>query len=471
MSEWKPHGYQRKAMKLMVSQMCAGILLDPGMGKSSVTYGAFKVLKQRGMVQRMLIIAPLRPATSTWPREAQKWDEFKGLNVHVLHGPGKETLLAQPHDVSIVNPDGLRWLLGGRDEKTGRALPGAAKRAGVTWDMLVVDESTRFKHANTQRFKTLRPHLSRFRRRYILTGSPAPNGLLDLFGQIFILDCGRALGKYMTEYRRTYFNETGFGGYTYVLKAGAEERIREAIAPLVLRMQAEDYLELPPLIGVDPPNVVEVELPDDARRAYGSMEKLMLAELESGTVTAANAAAATMKCRQIANGGIYNEDHTTAFVHDAKTEAVADIVEELSGKPALIAYEFAHDLERLRREFPDAPHLGGGVTSKSARETEDRWNAGLLPVLLVQPQSAAHGLNLQEVGAELIWYSLTWDLELYEQLIRRLWRQGQRERVVVHHIIARGTVDEAILRALRVKDRTQRSLLQELRAYAYEKRR
>lgn len=419
-----------------------------GLGKTSITLAAFKVLRKAGLVNRMLVIAPLRPARSVWPGEAAKWDEFADLRVRVLHGPKKS--LKGESDVDVINPEGLPWLFGA----VGNVLP---------WEMLVVDESTRFKHSATLRFKTLRPHLCRFRRRYILTGTPAPNGLLDLFGQVFLLDLGNALGRYITHYRNQFFDSVGYGGFTWVPRAGADERIHEKLKPLVLRLAAKDLLELPPLVN----NTVRVELPPDARRAYDAMESQLLAAVEDEVVTAANVAASAIKCRQIAAGGIYRDDSDGwLHLHEAKAEAVAELVEELSGKPALVAYEFRHDLERLRKVLgKDTPHLGGGVSASEQLRIEAAWNAGELPVLLAQPASVAHGLNLQGTSAAVIWHSLTWDLEAYEQFVRRVWRQGQKERVVVHHLVAKGTVDEVILSALRGKDRTQRALLDALRAH------
>lgn len=469
--KYTPHNYQKRAIKFVIERGAAGLFLDPGLGKTSITYASFRVLRRAQQVQNMLVVAPLRPATSTWPREAQKWDDFKDLNVHVLHGDHKQMLLEQPHDVSVVNPEGLEWLLGITDAK-GKYWKGAAQKLGMKWDMLVVDESTRFKHPNTKRFKVLKNHLHKFDRRVILTGSPAPNGYADLFGQIYLLDMGRSLGEYITHFRNKYFFSTGFGGYTLIPKENTQEDIQERIKPLVLRMAAEDYLDMEPYVS----NVIEVDLPEDARRTYYSMEKLLIAQVKEGLVTAANVATSTQKCRQIANGGIYLDpefDETTerlkprkvSQIHDAKTEAVVELIEELSGQPALIAYEFKHDLERLQKVFPDAPYLGGGVNPKKSREIEDKWNAGLIPVLLAQPQSVAHGLNLQGVGAAVIWYGLTYNLEDYEQFIRRIWRQGQKARVVVHHIVARKTVDEAIMKGIGKKDRTQRALLAALKEH------
>jgi SNF2 family DNA or RNA helicase len=451
-----PHAYQKKAIKFMIERACAGLFLDPGLGKTSITYAAFKLLKKLGMVDRMLVIAPLRPALSVWPGEAGKWEDFADLKVNVLHGSEKDALLHSDSDVDVINPEGLPWLFSQR----WKVWP---------WQMLVVDESTRFKHTQTRRFKELKPWLMKFRRRYILTGTPAPNGLLDLFGQIYILDEGNALGRFITHYRNQFFDSTGFGGYTWKPKPDSEKKIYKRLRPLVLRMEATDYLKLPPLIF----NTIDVELPEDARRAYTSMENLLIAAVEDETVTAANMAAASTKCRQIANGGIYKDGNAGWInIHDAKTEAVTDLIEELSGKPALIAYEYRHDLDRLRKALgKDTPHLGGGVTAKRQREIETAWNAGELPVLLAQPQSVAHGLNLQGVGAAVIWHSLTWDLEAYDQFIRRIWRQGQKERVVVHHLLAKDTVDEAIRGALGRKDRTQKALLNALKSYARSRKR
>jgi SNF2 family DNA or RNA helicase len=267
-----------------------------------------------------------------------------------------------------------------------------------------------------------------------------------------------------------YFDPTGFGGYNWVPRAGAEEAIYSRLKPLVLRMSAADYLDLPPYI----PNTIKIDLPEKAQKVYDQMESMLVATVEDDVVTAANIGAATGKCRQIANGGVYTSSpdatkKTWADVHEAKLDAVEEIVEELQGKPALIAYEFDHDLDRLRRRFgEDTPYIGGGVTQSRFREIEKEWNEGKIPILLAQPQSVAHGLNLQGTGAAVIWHSLTWDLENYEQLIRRIWRQGQKERVVVHHIVARGTIDEVVMRSAAAggkKDRTQQALLEALKSH------
>lgn len=465
--KFKPHQYQAKAIEFVVGQACAGLFLDPGLGKTSIMLYAYKILKEQKMVRRMLVVTPLRPMYLTWPAEAQKWDCFNNLKIGVLHGPTKNSILwDEDVDVHVINPEGLPWLL--------KALERNEVSPESMWQILCIDESTKFKHTDTLRFQTLKPMLEKFGRRYILTGSPAPNGLLDLFGQVFILDLGASLGRYITHYRANYF-DPGYNGFGWTPRYGAESRIYAKLAPLVLRMSAEDYLKLPPLVGAcgyGEPLVRLVELPQDARKFYDRMESSMITELQDDTITAANAAAATGKCRQIANGGLYGsaprkdmgDERGEYTIHDVKTEAVGEIVEELQGVPALIAYEYGHDLDRLLEYFGrDTPHIGGGVSPARFKEIESMWNAGRIPVLLAQPQSVAHGLNIQATKAAVIWHSLTYDLEVYEQFIKRVWRQGQKERVFVHHVIAKDTIDEVILDLLKSKDTTQRALLNALK--------
>lgn len=452
---WKPHAYQRKAVKFMLQNSCAALFLDPGLGKTSITLESVKILKHEGMVDKVLIIAPLRVVYSVWPKEMAKWKNFEKMTISILHGKDKEKNLAKEADVYIINPEGLSWLLVHKDFKK------------MGFDMLVVDESSKFKSTSSKRFKTLRPILPSFNRRYILTGSPAPNGLLDLFGQIYILDLGAALGRYITNYRSRFFYPTGFGGYEWKLQDGAEDRIQKQIRPLVLRLDADDYLDLPELII----NPVEVELDKKAWAIYKEMEDELIAAIEDGDVVAVNAAVATGKCSQIANGGIYDGDGKPFFIHDLKAQAVADIVDELNGTPALVAYEYGHDLDRLRKVLgSDTPYIGGGVTPAKAAGIETAWNRGEIPVLLGQPQSIAHGLNLQNAGNHVIWHSLTWNFENYDQFIRRVRRQGSKhKRVFVHHIIAKDTVDEIKLMALNRKFRTQKDLFDALNRFLKKK--
>lgn len=464
----KPHKFQMKCAEFGVSHACAGFFLDPGLGKTVIMLMIFSMLRKLKMCRSMLVIAPLRPMYLTWPAEVKKWEQFTGLRVGILHGPTKGSVLNDDYDIYLINPQGLKWLTKTVDDPADY------------WDILCVDESTRFKHTDTEQFKLIargkegRPaFIEKFGRRYILTGSPAPNGLLDLFGQVFLLDMGASLGRYITHYRSAYF-DPGYDGYSYEPRYGAENAIYEKLKPLVVRMAAEDYLEMPPLIGAcghGEPLVRLVELPEEARKIYRKMESFMITELQDDTVTAANAAAVSNKCRQIANGGLYgskpredmNDERGEYDVHEAKVDAVEELIEELQGVPALVAYEYGHDLDRLQRRFPNAPHIGGGVSAAQFAAIEAAWNKGNIPILLAQPQSVAHGLNLQATRAAVIWHSITWDLEIYEQFIRRVWRQGQKERVFVYHVVAKGTIDEMILELLAKKDKTQRALLTALK--------
>lgn len=470
MLKWVPHDYQKRAIRFLLEHQHGGLLLDPGLGKTSTSLATFQILRQEEMAERALVIAPLRVAHGVWPVEAATWEDFSDLRVQVLHGPKKDELLHEPHDVSVINPEGLEWLLGYTDGE-GRRVDGAIDTLDeFPWQVLFLDESSKFKHTDTVRFRTLKPWLSKFDRRVILTGTPAPNGLLDLFGQIYVIDLGGTLSPYITQYRKKYFHPTGYGGHHWVPKKDALRDVQKKIAPLTLRMEAGDYLKLPELVSdiADGRRPRYVELPKDARRAYEQMETLLMAAIDDRLVTAANAAAATGKCRQIANGGLYDDDRAWQHVHRAKVEALEELVDELAGKPALVAYEFKHDLDRLQKAFKDAPHIGGGTTTKEQARITKAWNAGELRVLFAQPQSVAHGLNLQGVGAAaVVWHSIPWDLELYEQFYRRVWRQGQKERVFMYHLVAKGTVDETVLRTLRSKDRTQRALLSALRDYAH----
>ena len=490
---WKPHAYQKKAVKWLLEHAGAGLFLDPGLGKTSITLGALSILKKQKVSGISLVIAPLRVCHSVWPAEVEKWTDFNHLRVGVLHGKNKEQILedaidGDKYDILCINPEGLEWLFGvtkvrGRNNKVRVELDKKRMRwlfgPGCLTD-LIVDESTKFKHSSSVRFKILKEALDRFRRRWILTGTPSPNGLLDLFGQIFIVDMGASLGQYITHYRKQFFLPTGFGGYTWRPQPDAEKQIYAKLKKLVLRLDANDYLELPELV----PNIIKFDLPEKARDLYDAMEDDMVADVESGKITALSAASAMIKCAQIANGGVYKQTDPLVStkrkkgadswdrVHDCKDEIVADLVEEISGQPVLIAYEFEHDLQRLLEVFgKDTPYIGGGVSAKRSKEIEQSWNRGEIPVLLGHPAAMGHGLNLQNAGNHVVWYGLTYDYELYDQFIRRVLRQGSKhKRVFVHHIIARDTVDELKLFALRRKKKGQSALLDALRVYVRDRR-
>ena len=472
---WKPHAYQLRALKFLVSRACAGLFLDPGLGKTSITLGALSVLKEKGLFNRALVLAPLRVCHAVWPEEVKKWKEFNNLKVVVLHGPRKDELLEEDADIYVMNYEGLDWLTGATikrgwtgKESTVYTLENFDK---IRPDVLVVDESSKTKRVTTARFKALKTILPKFSRRYILTGTPAPNGLLDLFGQTYVLDEGRSLGSFITRYKMEYFLPLDRNGWQWAIKPGAEERIYEKLRPLVMRLAAEDYLELPELIE----NIIRVDLPPKARKVYDDLETEALAELEDGTkVMAMSAGAATIKLRQCSGGGLYDgkDEGSWTHLHDAKTEALVDLVDELQGSPLLVAYEFKHDLARIQKALgKDIPFIGGGTKPAEMNEIIRKWNAGQIPVLLGHPASMGHGLNLQGAGQHVCWYGLTYDFELYDQFIRRVLRQGNTHKsVTVHHIVARGTVDEAILRALRRKEKNQGALLAALKEYRREKR-
>lgn len=460
--DWVPEPYMVEAAKFLLERGAAGLFLDPGLRKTSITLAAVRALKARHKRFPFLVVAPLRVCQLVWPAERAKWRQFNGLRMELLHGPKKSEALRRRADVYVINPEGLEWLF-------------AELRKADEWPFegLVVDESTKFKRSDAQRSKLLKMYLPMFRRRYILTGSPSPNGLIDLFGQMLILDLGNSLGKYITHYRRKYFVPAG---YDWRPKKGAEKRIYAAIAPLVLRMEAADYLKLPPLIGTadgKDPVVIEVELPPEARRVYNEMEEDLIAKVEDGVVTAASAGVASMKCRQIANGGIYEDRQSVRWkrVHEQKTEALLDLVEQMQGKPLLVAVDFHHDAERLLAALPKGtPSFTSGKSLKEAKRVEAAWNAGDLPVLLGSPASVAWGLNLQGKPSAVVWHSLTWDWELYMQFIRRVWRSGQSGRVLCHHIVARDTVDVAMMRAVKRKGRGEAALLKALKEYAILRR-
>lgn len=478
---WQPHAYQKKAVKFLLEHAASALFLDPGLGKTSITLAAVKLLKQKKVLDKVLLIAPLRVCYSVWPREVEKWTDFGQLKVVVLHGADKEAKLKEDADVYVINPEGLDWLLQAKKTKKVSAKTGKVTTTvevdlrrwkSLGFDTLVIDELSKFKHTTTNRFKALKLVLNTFRRRWGLTGSPASNGLMDLFGQCYILDQGRTLGPYITHYRMKYFNPS-HDGFSWVIREGAEEEIYERLAPLALRMAANDYLDMPALIE----NNIRVDLPDDVRRVYDQLEEDLIAKLDEKIVVASTAAAASIKCRQVANGGLYLDPEVQALVklpkskrewvnlHHEKIDALADLIDELQGSPLLVAYDFEHDLDRLRERLgQDVPYIGGGVSAKRSAELERAWNQGHLPVLLGHPQAMGHGLNLQEVGHHVAWHSMTWDYELYDQFIRRVLRQGNKsKKVFVHHIMARGTIDEVMLTALKSKRKGQNALFDALK--------
>ena len=442
-----------------VSQACAGFLLRPGMGKTTISYAIIKILKSRGLIRRTLVIAPLRVVYNVWPRQKNDWAQFADLKVNVLHGKDRITRLHDlTADIYCINPEGLEWLAENPDH--------------IAWlrqhfDVLIVDESTKFKNTGTQRFKRIKKFIKHFKRRYILTGTFTPNGLLDLFGQIYLLDEGAALGQWVTHYKTKYFYPTDYLGYNLAPHPWAPAEIAKKIEPLTLVLDREGNLDMPELLFND----VLVDLPPAARRIYTQMEDTMLATIDQqDLVVAANAAVATSKCRQIANGCLFTNAGDGAWqdVHDAKIEALQDLVEQLHGEPLLVVYEFKPDLAKLQAAFPRAVLLTGGNATQDARNI-GLFAGGFVQMGLGQFTSISLGIDgLQNKCRNVVMFGLTWNLQDYSQTIDRVWRQGQQaDTVVVHRLIAKDTVDERVLRVLGSKDATQSSfltLLQEMKA-------
>ena len=472
---WTPRDYQLDAAQFLLEHACAGLLLDPGLGKTASTLAAISFLRKRGLINKVLIIAPLRPVYVVWPKEIKKWEDFNHLTIEILHGPGKDAALKREADIYVINPEGLDWLLGTTKTKHGNRLSVGVdmKRwKALGFDVLVVDELSKFKHTNTGRFKALKQVLHTFGRRWGLTGSPAANGLMDLFGQMFVLDMGNALGRYITHFRETYFIPDKYG-YNWTLMPGAAERIYERIEPLCLRM-GRDFLNMPKLVEND----ILVQLPPEVMRFYEQIEKDFIAGLDDRTITAVNAAAASTKLRQIAAGGVFLDPKLLpsglratgkrewSNLHGEKINALRDLVDELQGSPLLVAYDFEHDLDRLRGAFKDGV-FACDYSMKSFPELERRWNEGKIPVLFAHPQSLGHGLNMQEKAQHVCWHSLTWNLELYEQFIDRVFRQGNPfDHVYVHRIIAEDTIDEVMVRSLAAKEFGQNALFNGIRDMA-----
>lgn len=452
--DFVPKPYQKECIRFGISRPAAGFFLAPGLGKTSIILFLFRLLKKAGLVDELFVLAKKRIVYEVWPKENRKWNGL-GYDVSIVHGSKKLEALKRKADIYLMNYEGLPWLV--RQQWFFRR----GKRI-----MLACDESSKLRHTRTVRFKRLRKILPKFDRRYILTGSPAPSGLMNLFGQVYALDLGKSLGAFITHYRNQYFLPTGFMGTDWKPQPDAEKRIFKKLKPLVIRY-GEDQLDLPPLTFVNR----FVTLPKKARKIYDDMEQEFVAMVKDGEITAANAAVASGKCRQIANGHIYVPDElslkrSVAVTHDEKCEELVELLEELNGEPALVGYEYNHDMQHIKQyikknapQFKSAPFIGGHTNDKQVSKYIEQWERGDHPVMFGQISSTAYGLNLQGKGGIVIFFSLTWSLEDYEQFIRRVWRQGQTRRVIVYRIIARNTVDIDQIQSLKKKDATQQTLL------------
>lgn len=442
--KYEPHEYQTFATDFILSHPIAAVLLEMGLGKSVITLTAvFDLTLDSFLIRKVLVIAPLRVARDTWPEEIEKWNHLRGLSYTVAIGSEVErkTALLQRAQVYLINRENVDWLV----NKSG--LP-------FDYDMVVIDELSSFKAYSSKRFRALRKVRPSVQRMVGLTGTPSSNGLIDLWAEIGILDMGRRLGRYITHFRDSFFmpdkrnQQTVF---SYKPKPGAEEEIYRLISDITISMKNTDYLKLPELVV----NEIPVRLSPEERQHYQTLKKDMVLSLGNREIDAVNAAALSGKLLQMANGAVYDENGSAVRIHDRKLDALEDLIEAANGKPVLIAYWFKHDLERILERFP-AERL-------DSTDSICRWNCGEIPVAVIHPASAGHGLNLQAGGSTLIWFGLTWSLELYQQTNARLWRQGQKNAVVIHHIVAKDTIDEQVMKALKRKDKTQSALIDAVR--------
>lgn len=445
MNESNLHEYQRRAVKHIIEHPYSALLLDMGLGKSISTLTAIKKLIDEYLeVTKVLIIAPKRVAESTWSDEINKWDHLKGLTVSKILGTErqrKEALKANA-DIYLINRENVAWLV-------------AYLQGWFPFDMLVIDELSSFKSAKAARFKALRLMRPKISRVVGLTGTPAPNGLIDLWSQLYLLDMGERLGKTITGYRQKYFRPGRSNGqvvFDYKLQDGSEQAIYERISDICISMKAEDYLQLPQRID----QTIEIRFPDKVMEKYQEFEKQqVLAIEEEGDISAVNAAALSNKLLQFANGAIYDADRNVHAIHEEKLEALDEILEAANGQPVLVFYSFKHDASRIAKKFQSyKPVLIDGANDIRA------WNRGEIRLLLAHPASAGHGLNLQTGGHIAVWFGLNWSLELYQQANARLYRQGQTKPVTIYHLVAKGTMDEDVMKAIAGKADKQEALMQ-----------
>lgn len=443
--KYSPHDYQKYATKFIMEYPVSAVLLEMGLGKSVISLTAINDLMLDYFdVSRTLVIAPLRVANSTWPDEIKKWDHLKHLNYSVVIGSEKERLdaLKKPAHIYLINRENVDWLI---------------TKSGISWkfDMVVIDELSSFKSYQAKRFKSLLKVRPKIKRIVGLTGTPSSNGLMDLWAEFRLLDMGERLGRYITYYRQNFFvpdkrNQQMI--FSYKPKDGAEKKIYSLISDITISMKSKDFLKMPECVM----NEVVVSLSDKEQKLYDSLKQDMVLAIEEDEIDAINAAALSNKLLQMSNGAVYNDDKESLQIHDRKLDALEDLIEGANGKPVLVAYWFKHDLEKIKDRF-DVREI------KSAKDISD-WNKGKIPVALIHPASAGHGLNLQAGGSTLIWFGLTWSLELYQQTNARLYRQGQDSTVVIHHILTKGTIDEDVMKALKAKERIQDALIESVKA-------
>lgn len=447
-----PHNYQTFCIEKLLELPAVGLFLDMGLGKTVTTLTAIKELKYyRFQVYKVLVIAPKKVAEATWSKEAAKWDHLQCLRVSTVLGSRtkRERALACPADVYVINRENVEWLV----DYYRNAWP---------FDMVVVDESSSFKDQSTKRWRALKRVRPKIKRIVLLTGTPAPNNLIDLWAQIYLLDEGARLGRTIGGFRERYFlpdKRSADRVFTYKPKMGTEQVVQDLIGDICISMSAEDYLTLPECVSVNVPVMLDAK----AQKAYDTMEREMLLEVDEETITADTAAVLTNKLLQLAGGAVYNADHQAQVIHSCKIEAFLELVESLAGKSALVFYAFQHEKDRIL-EALRKKHKHLRVRVFSGAQDEDDWNAGKIDILLAHPASTAYGLNLQQGGNHVIWFTPTWSLELYQQANKRLHRQGQTERVIIHHLLVDGSIDYDVIVALGNKADTQDALLDSIKA-------
>lgn len=450
--QYEPHDYQRYATEYILSHPIAAVLLQMGLGKTIITLTAIvDLLFDFFVIRKVLIIAPLRVAQMTWSDEIKKWDHLGILKYSIVVGTQaqRQKAMAADADIYITNRESVPWLCENYPEFFTGDL------------MIIVDELSSFKNHQAKRFKALMKMRPKVNRIAGLTGTPSGNGLMDLFAEIKLLDMGERLGRFIGRYREAYFKPDKMNGpivYSYKPQAGAEEAIYKKISDIAISMKAIDHLDMPELINTE----YEVTLSKDEAKKYEELKTQLVLNMPGGEVTASNAASLSNKLCQMASGAIYNDDGDYYRIHDRKLDALEDIVESMNGAPLLCVYWYKHDLERIKERLADK---GIPCEELSSEEAIRRWNAGQVMVGLIQPQSASMGLNLQSGGSNMVWFSLTWSLDLYQQTVARLWRQGQTSgTVVVTHIISKGTIDQRVMKALSQKDSIQTALLDAVKA-------
>lgn len=443
--QYKAHEYQKFATQFILSNPIAAVFLEMGLGKSVITLTAlFDLCLDQFLIRKVLVIAPLRVARDTWPLEIEKWNHLDGLTYSVAVGTEGERLsaLTKPADVYLINRENVDWLI----NKSGYSFD---------FDMVVIDELSSFKSYQAKRFRSLLKVRPKVKRIVGLTGTPSSNGLMDLWAEFRLLDFGERLGRYITQYRMNFFvpdkrNQQII--FSYKPKPGAEDAIYRQIADITISMKSADFLQMPKCVI----NEVEVKLSENERTIYDELKREMVVSLGEEEIDASNAATLSGKLLQMANGAIYNEEKSVLHIHDRKLDALEDLIEGANGKPVLIAYWYKHDLNRIKKRFP----VREIQTSKDILD----WNNGNISLAAIHPASAGHGLNLQSGGSTLIWFGLTWSLELYQQTNARLWRQGQTSTVIIHHIISKDTIDEDVMKALKKKEKVQGNLIDAVKA-------